>query len=264
MKKLFTLLLLLSVVFGKMTAQNAVKNTSVASMCGCPGEVWNLGTPYKPYVLFPQPNNSKRLMHNDYGFNIPASATITGIQVNFSYSTANTPANALSDSLAVLLLNGNLLGTDQYSATGFYNSSGNVTIGGPGNTWGTALTPADVNSPGFGFNIKFFAWAANSDLYFTNGATMTIYYSTVNGVSEAQHSSQGLRAWVSGSHLRLYAAGAEKTSIDIFNITGKKVISAAFDSKNDNSLDISSLEKGVYVYRMDCSGRLKTGKFLVD
>jgi hypothetical protein len=265
--KYFARILVLILLFGSMhhaVCQNAAKNTSVVAMCGCPGEIWGFNYPYKPYVSFPNPNNSKRLMHTDYGFNIPANATITGISVSFDYVCGATPANTMKDSLCMLYYNNTVIGNDNCGQTGFYSGTGSVTIGGPTDMWGTMLTPAEINSPLFGFNIKFFADAANSYFSLNNGAPMTVYYNLTSGISESQRSTPGIKVYLAAKELKIENNAAEKTSLEIFSLTGKKVFQSSFEKGASHSADLSLLEKGVYIYRVESETKSKVARIILE
>jgi len=263
--KNLTLLFFLAVSFN-VISQSVAKNTATVSNCGCPGELWNFGTPYKPFVFFPTATNSKRLMHTDYGFNIPASATITGIQVEFSYYCAIVSmANTLKDSLCQLLLNGGLIGLDKSAQTGFYYNTGTVTLGGAGDMWGAPyLTPSDINNASFGFNFKAFSSVANRDLNFDSGALMTIYYNLASGISESQSSSPGIKVLYKQKQLEINLDVAERSDLEIIDLTGKKILVTSFEMSNKNTADLSQLERGIYIYRIKSGIRSKVARFAVE
>lgn len=142
-------------------------------------------------------------MHS-LGFSIPANATITGVEFSF-YSIQQGPycdgaQSTPSYILDVGLSNGGVIGTPQAvnqlihvaarTAADGYNACMDpaplYTFGGPGDTWGAALTPAVVNSPNFGYA---FVYQFGSRVFYTTGgagygnrflfgnaANVTVYY----------------------------------------------------------------------------------------
>jgi len=266
MKKFTQTIGILAILFTglNLQAQSESKNTPTVSNCGCPGELWNLSTAYKPWVSFPTPTNSKRLMHTSYNFNIPANASITGIQVNFAYTTLNVVANTLRDTICTLLINGSVAGSDHSPTTPFFGAAGNITYGGPTDTWGLSLSPADVNSPSFGFNFKMYCDVANTQLTFDNGATITVFYNTAAGISESQKSSQGIKVYYTNKQLKVESDVVEKTDIEIFNLTGKKILKSTHENTQKSAVDLSDLEKGVYLYSVKSASKSKVAKFIVD
>jgi hypothetical protein len=246
------------------SAQSLAKNTPTNSICGCPGEPWNLTQTYKPWVYFPSATNSKRLMHTNYDFNIPANASITGVKVEFGYTTNNTPANTLKDSLCNLLVNGGVSGQDKSGTTGYYGAAGNITFGGPGDTWGLGLTPADVNAPGFGFNFKMFSSAAGPQLTFDNGVIITIFYNNAAGISESQKSTAGLKVYYNNKSLKIETDVAEKTDVEIYDLTGKRIFKLAVEGAGKHNVDLSHLDRGIYMYSVKSASKAKVAKFIVE
>jgi hypothetical protein len=98
-----------------------------------------------------------------FGFNIPAGATILGLQASISkdqVSSASTGA-VTTDQSVKLLVAGAPSGTDHASATpwevivlgGMPSGGRTATYGSPTDMWGLSLTPAIVNASGFGVAI---------------------------------------------------------------------------------------------------------------
>ncbi|MBK9283683.1 MAG: T9SS type A sorting domain-containing protein [Sphingobacteriaceae bacterium] len=266
MQKILVSILFLSAFFAQKSimAQSAVNNTSVVSNCGCPGELWSFTTPYKPWVYFPMATNSKRLMHTNYNFNIPATASITGVKVEYGYTTFATPANTLKDSLVVLLLNGTMNGEDKSPESPYFGTSGNLSFGGPNDTWNMYLTPADINSPGFGFNFKLFSSVANAQLTVANGASITVYYNNAAGVKEWQNASEGMQVSFNRQYLTAKFNKAETSTIQILDLNGKMILSEEFQVADSASLRIENLKSGVYIYQIASGPHRKSGKFNID
>lgn len=257
-----TLLLLTSVQEG--FAQTSAKNTSVATMCGCPGEIWSFTLPYKPWSNFSTFDHTKRIMHTGYDFNIPATASITGIQVDFDYKTINAPANTVRDSNATILINGTMAGDDQSGYSPFYGTTGHVTLGGPGNTWGLQPSPSDVNASGFGFNVRFYSNIFGPIISFENGVVMTVYYNNAAGISESQRSSLGIKAFYQNKSLKVELESPEKTEIEIYDLTGKKVLKNTRENSASSNTDLSSLGSGIYIYSVKTPSKTKTARFVIE
>lgn len=115
------------------------------------------------------------LKGTNFGFSIPTSATIDGIEFTFSRSSSQT---ATYDNGVYLVLSNSSLGTtDKSSGTQWANTLSNITYGGSTDTWGEALSPSDINSVNFGVAVSahnqhpLFTATLNVDHY-----ELVIYY----------------------------------------------------------------------------------------
>jgi hypothetical protein len=92
------------------------------------------------------------LVATDFGFNIPLTATVTGIQVEWEKSL-NSGAGALADS-AVRIVKGGIVGSNDRSDGSTWPSTDTyVAYGTTNDLWGTTWTPADINASTFGAAI---------------------------------------------------------------------------------------------------------------
>jgi hypothetical protein len=124
---------------------------------------------------------TKYLAAYGYGFSIPTTATITGIEVT-PYTYFFTPnfggANMAS---ANLYQGGSVLGTSQSQSESLNFSP--FTIGSSSNTWGVSLTPAIVNSSDFGIAVRI-SVSGDGTQQSTGGMDslgMKVYYTTSTG-----------------------------------------------------------------------------------
>lgn len=119
---------------------------------------------------------SNYLKVTNFNFTIPTDATITGITV--SVERSSTVLNGTHDSSVKLVKGGTISGNDKASATQWPTSDGTATYGSATDLWGLSLTPADINSSGFGVVV-----AAVADLASTaqvDYVTITVDYQGSN------------------------------------------------------------------------------------
>lgn len=123
-----------------------------------------------------------------YGFAIPSGATITGIQVSTTRSSASGHVQDLSVQLykaGALQATNRSLGPSLTQA-GFQDvpsavwgtSPATNTYGGSADLWGTTWTPTDINNAGFGVGITAINAATNntSDTAQLDWVGVTVYY----------------------------------------------------------------------------------------
>lgn len=98
---------------------------------------------------------SHLLKATGFGFNVPTSATITGVKVEVERSQGS--ATDVHDSVIQLTTGGALIGSNKADAATLWpvgTAESYATYGGLTDGWGAGLTPAQVNDPSFGVAIQ--------------------------------------------------------------------------------------------------------------
>jgi|GEM_PF-1000908 len=140
--------------------------------------------------------NTEGLLATNFGFAIPANATIVGVQVSIGRyaSTSNT----LRDDNLQLLVAGALTGANRASATVWPTTEAAANYGNTTDLWGTTLTPAQVNAANFGVSLSVECFSGNNRNPFVDYIQMTISY-TVPGSLNWFTASSGGTAFGNGS-----------------------------------------------------------------
>jgi hypothetical protein len=113
----------------------------------------------------------------NFGLAVPAGMNIVGVEVTLNWVGQVSGTGLLS---GVSLYSGGV----QIGATknpGIYNSSGitNAVLGGFGDTWSAALSPAVVNDSSFGFGVQITAeLAGGTDRSFLDYFSITVHYAS--------------------------------------------------------------------------------------
>ncbi|MFN8458290.1 MAG: hypothetical protein U0401_27170 [Anaerolineae bacterium] len=168
--------------------RNAGTGTSVSAGSGTsawtnPGNITTVGSPYAT-VNLPSGGTTQYLQGTNYGFTIPAGATINGITV-----VINRQSNSffITDSTVRLLKAGALVGSNLASGTTWpTNSFATATYGDTANLWGTTWTPADINNTNFGVALSAVSSSPLSRTLDVDYIQVTVTYSvnnTTTGVS---------------------------------------------------------------------------------
>lgn len=109
-----------------------------------------------PYLI-PQIGTvySYYLTASAFGFTIPSSATITGVEVKVIRSSIqNTAIDYAIDNSAKLISGGVVSGNDNKNLSKYATSPETVTYGSSSDLWGLSLTPAIINNSNFGFAVS--------------------------------------------------------------------------------------------------------------
>ncbi len=103
-------------------------------------------------------NSSNYLQGTNYGFSIPAGATIQGIQVAIGKLRESGSGNQMYDNQVRLLKNGSIIGSNYAQTTNNWTRDQGtpavVNYGGQNDLWGTSWTPAEINAGNFGVAIS--------------------------------------------------------------------------------------------------------------
>ena len=86
----------------------------------------------------------------NYGFAIPPTATILGIEVALERKSDRTQNNGSNDSTFFLVKAGAAAGSNRATATAYTTADAIEVHGGPADLWGTTWTPAEINAANFG------------------------------------------------------------------------------------------------------------------
>jgi len=120
---------------------------------------------------------SHYLAVDDLGASIPNAATIQGVVFEVECKDGTQTTQALS---AKLIKAGAVQTTTRTATIG--TTEAYIALGSSADTWGTTLTPEDVNNAGFG--VALYISSALADTYSIDHVTMTVFYNTTIGVAE--------------------------------------------------------------------------------
>jgi hypothetical protein len=98
------------------------------------------------------PGTSQLLRATNFGFSIPAGATIMGVTAEIERSAAN--ANRHFEDSIKLMKAGAEVGNNKSTGAAIPTTKGFGSYGGQNDLWGTTLIPSDVNNSGFGVSFK--------------------------------------------------------------------------------------------------------------
>ena len=127
-------------------------------------------------------NISNYLQATNFGFNIPATATINGIQVTISRFENNQGSGTdVRDNVVRLIKNGTVTGTNNaITGTDWPTSETTQGYGGAANLWGTTWNAADINAVNFG--VALAVNSSNSRTASVDYIQITVTY-TLSGVN---------------------------------------------------------------------------------
>ena len=226
-----------------ITVPNGLVSYVITNPLGYSGS----GFANSPVAVLINPNNvSNQLYFYDLDLNIPAGATITGIEVTHKHGGCNAGSYTI-DSL-YLGYNGNIIsGAKRDSASAFTtNISGNSS-----DLWSASLTPAIVNDNSFGIILQ--SHTTGTCTFSQADMQVNVFYcTTVASINSITKQSQ-IKIFPNPTDTELRVETFESKVgefYQIFDYTGKLYNSGLVVSDNF-VIDVSQLPTGLYVIRID-------------
>jgi hypothetical protein len=112
---------------------------------------------------------------------VPSGAVVEGVRATIVKRKSASGSGTWQDSAVFLILGGAVqTGANKATATAYTTSDANETYGGPTDTWGLALSAADVNGAGFGVALSCGisgAGIGDTDVPQVNAVTVEVFYS---------------------------------------------------------------------------------------
>ena len=118
----------------------------------------------------------------DFGFNVPSTATISGAAVSIrryaAYGSASIPAYGRDTYLKLVGADGTPQGTSHADTSTLYGTTAETVVyGGATDTWGLTLTPDIVNDADFGVALSCYICSYSSgNTIFLECIKMALYY----------------------------------------------------------------------------------------
>lgn len=141
------------------------------------------------HILGVFPLHSKHLKLTEFGFEIPASATIDGIEAHIKRRRTN---EGMRDLRIQLIKGGTVGGSNKAKSTEWTTSDVTVDYGDEEDLWGLELTPSDVNSDDFGIAISASSIYEEQAQALVNVASITVYYTESGATEDASSPAVGI------------------------------------------------------------------------
>lgn len=118
-------------------------------------------------------NTSNWLKANNFGFSIPAEATITGIHASIE-AKSDGPAGWVMDYIRIV--KSGAIKSTNHQVTLPAGSDTTQYVGGSQYKWGESWTASDINDPGFGIAIATFKSTAGNRLVSIDQVRLRVFY----------------------------------------------------------------------------------------
>jgi hypothetical protein len=169
-----------------------------------PSNITSSDNSYATVNLSNTATSAQVLVATNFGFDLPLHSTIDGVVATFERKAS--AADTIRDSHIYLVHNNTLLGSNKISAPAYWSTTeGNVSFGGPADTWGASLTSSIVQDSSFGVLTDAIWQSAYSgtETAYVDSVLITVYY-TVNYWSKYGSSNIGKIYYGSTQVARVY------------------------------------------------------------
>lgn len=195
----------------------------------------------------------------DLGLNIPSNAIVSGIQVIQTHGGCNSGSYVI-DTLH-LASNGSVISVAKRdSAPGGTNID---TLGSSSDNWSAVLTPAIIDSNGFGLFINT---TGNGICTFGQFSILiNVYYQTGAGIATISRES-GLNISPNPAVNYLNITLPSSFSLTVTNLVGIKMNSSSINnySTSNVKIDVTDYPNGIYFLRAQSGSEVKVYKFVVQ
>jgi hypothetical protein len=199
------------------------------------------------------------LVATDFGFAIPANASICGIEIQLEkhYQVNSGSLSSITDKSVRIVIKGTPDGDDKAAGEAWLSEDEQSYYGSISDKWGLSLTTTDINSSTFGVAISASVSSGSSDLDMNaliDQITITVYYNsllpvTIKEFRGAQEQDHVRLTWVTASESNSSHFIAEKMINDRWAAIDS--IPAAVNSADDrNYLSIDRSPGSTNMYRI--------------
>lgn len=116
-----------------------------------------------------------------FGLNVPAGATIDGVEVTIERKTIIGGPTVFADDIVSLIVGGLVQGADRSVSTPWTPTETTITYGGPSDLWGLALTADDVNASNFGLALRVNRTGGSGQVAQVDHVQVRVYYTAPSG-----------------------------------------------------------------------------------
>jgi Tfp pilus assembly protein PilX len=218
--------------------EDPARNLPTSSNCPCwtsPGNAYKSDTLYASTPTLANNTNSPYLDLSNFGFNVPTSATISGILVSIQRKAGvNSAANYITDTDVWLMkADGATVGTNHAQASTVKWPIADVDAqsqpvtqpyGSTSDLWGTTWSAANVNASTFGVRIRAHGTCTTCNSTVTgylNAVTVTVYWTTGASIgtsgSPIAETDVGGGCKFSGNALHTTCSGSDKVYVTTAN-----------------------------------------------
>ena len=150
-------------------------------------------------------NSSDLLQGTAFGFSVPSTATIRGIEVDIKGKQTHTGlGDGFPNSAVQLLKAGTLVGNTNYNTFPRAGANAFIAFGSSSDLWGSTWVPADINDTNFGASFQAFFSKASTAWSIDYMQITVTYTDLTGGAPTTSTSGTGITATVGWQYVYCY------------------------------------------------------------
>ena len=211
-------------------------------------------------------NTSRYLKATGFGFSIPTTASICGIEVKVERSRLGIwPIT--DNGIRVLKYNA-VTGTNYAAVNLAWGSTDSVvTYGSNSDLWGTTWTPAQINASSFGAAVSvkknLFSLASAK----VDQITIKVFYDNSTGIADNTVGNDAIRIFPnpsSGNFTITFPDITNNGSIEIYSALGERIFSESVSLTSKKEINLNNISSGIYFVKVYDGEKYYCKKIIVE
>lgn len=200
-------------------------------------------SPFGPY--------SSYLQATGFGFSIPTTASICGIELNVERSFSGSIP--VQDYFIHVVKNNTVTGLDYASNLDWDTTDLVVTYGSNSDLWGTTWTPAEINNSSFGAAVSASKGGPFSSTALVDQITIKVFYDNSTGIADNTAGNDAIRIFPnpsSGNFTITFPDITNNGSIEIYSALGERILSQPVSLTSKKEINIKNISRGIYFVKV--------------
>lgn len=208
---------------------------------------------------------SNYLKATGFGFSIPSTASICGIEVNVERSSSGMVT--LQDFQIRIVKNNTVTGSNYAYNSSWSTTDSAVTYGSNSDLWGTTWTPAEINNSSFGAAVSAFkpsALFAASAL--VDQITIKVFYDNSTGIDNNKETNDPISIFPNpsvGNFTIAFPNISNNGTIEIYSDLGARILSEPVSLPSKKEINFNNISPGIYYVKVHDGEKYYSKKIIV-
>ena len=208
---------------------------------------------------------SEGLKATGFGFSIPTTASICGIEVNVERSRSGFIG--VHDLEINVVKNNTVTGFNYASNLDWDTTDLLVTYGSNSDLWGTTWTPAEINNSSFGAAVSASKGGPFSSSGLVDQITIKVFYDNSTGIANNTGTIDAIRIFPnpsSGNFTITFHDITNNGRIEIYSALGERIFSEPVSLTSKKEINLNNISRGIYFVKVFDGEKSYCKKLIVE